>query len=220
MCSQSSPTTLRESEPRDRLSATEQPRKSDQAIKRALDMLEPGSKERAEALALLGRNAKAGWLDAWRPRPRAEWREEALRCSNLREAYDYYLKGFKADLNNFYAGLNALAMGRSPLNWPPRFPRCGRSCSRTSRRPSPIVHSETGHRFSRFRCGDGLSRRLRNGQRDNDVWLQVSKADLTLLTSKRPGRVAERYRRAVVDVPPSWPTRSWSKSIFSGTWAW
>jgi tetratricopeptide (TPR) repeat protein len=88
-----------------------EPRRSDKAIKRALELLEPASKHRAHAFALLGRNAKAGWLEAWRSRPRPEWRAEALRCQDLKDAYQYYLTAFKQDLNNYYGGLNALALG-------------------------------------------------------------------------------------------------------------
>src|SRR5262249_19662525 len=85
-----------------------EPRLSDAAINRALNSLPAGSRTRAEALALLGRNAKNVWLDGWRSHPTAEWRAEALRHAGLKEAYDYYRLSFKQDLNNFYGGLNAL----------------------------------------------------------------------------------------------------------------
>jgi hypothetical protein len=174
-----------------------QPRKSDQAIKRVLDMLAPGSKELAEAFALLGRNAKAGWLDSWRSRPQTDWREEALRSPMLREAYDYYLKGFKADLNNYYAGLNAVAMGTIVAGLASALPQVWRDLFdddlQAEFRLSTLKHGIASVVSAVEIAIDAAEER----QGVRDPWLQISKADLTLLTSKRPGRVAEAYFRAV-----------------------
>jgi hypothetical protein len=179
-----------------------QPRESDRAIKRALDILAPGSKDRAEALALLGRNAKGEWLDAWRSRPQAQWREEALRCSGLREAYDYYLKAFKADLNNYYAGLNALAMGTIAVDLATGLPEVWEELfeddSEAASRLSTLKQGTASLASSVEMAVEAAEER----QGDSDLWLQISRADLTLLTSKRPGRVADWYRRALVDTPP------------------
>jgi hypothetical protein len=68
-----------------------EPRKSDAAIKRALESLPAGSWSRAEAL---GHNARSAWLDRWRSRPAEEWRVEALRHTSLKESYDYYRRAF------------------------------------------------------------------------------------------------------------------------------
>jgi len=178
-----------------------QPRKSDLAIKRALDTLEPGSKEWAEAFALLGRNAKAGWLDAWRSHPQSEWRAEALRCPNLREAYDYYLKGFKADLNNFYAGLNALAMGMIAAELAAALPEVWAELFEDDSQAESSLSTLKKSIDSIVSAVEMALDAAEERQVDTDVWLQISKADFTLFTSNRPGRVAERYRRAVVDAP-------------------
>ncbi len=65
-----------------------EPRKSDQAVQRALEKLEPGSKDWAEAFVLLGGNSKVSWIEAWRSHNQDEWPQEALRSSGLLEAYE------------------------------------------------------------------------------------------------------------------------------------
>ena len=173
-----------------------EPRRSDQAIRRALELLDPGSKDRAEALALLGRNAKSGWLEAWRSRPAPEWRAEALRNADLKNAYDYYLKAFKQDLNSYYAGLNALALGTVTLAladalpdiWTELFEDDAEASFRLSALRRDVASVVAGVALSL----DAAVER----QQGPDVWLEISRADFELLTSNRPGRVAEKYRRA------------------------
>jgi len=176
-------------------------RKSDLALKRALDVVEPGSKDRAEAFALLGRNAKAGWQEAWRSHPQAEWREEALRCPQLREAFEYYLKGFKADLNGYYSGLNALAMGTIMAELAGAFPGVWEALFEEGTEAESALSALRQEIASILSAVEMAVEAAEERARGGDVWLQISRADLTLLTSKRPARVAERYRRAVADAP-------------------
>jgi predicted nucleic acid-binding protein len=174
-----------------------EPRRSDEAIKRALELLEPASKDRAEAFALLGRNAKAGWLEAWRSRPRPAWPAEALRCHELKDAYEYYLSAFKQDLNNYYGGLNALALGTItvelaaalPEVWTGLFEDDNEAAFRVSTLRKEVASLAAGVALSL----EAASER----QQALDVWLEISIADFELLTSKRAGRVAEKYRRAI-----------------------
>src|SRR6185503_19672834 len=71
--------------------------------------VEPGL--RAEAYALLGRNAKARWKEAWSAEPSLPARrEKALRSPLLDDSYVAYSRAFGTDLNHFYSGLNALAL--------------------------------------------------------------------------------------------------------------
>lgn len=173
-----------------------EPRRSDQAIKRALELL-TASRECAEALALLGRNAKERWLETWRSRPASEWRAEALRCPDLKDAYDYYLKSFKQDLNSYYGGMNAVALGMITVELADALPDVWNGLFEDD--------AEAGFRLSALRkdvasliAGVALSIETA-GEREQgpDVWLEITHADLELLTSKRPGRVAKMYRRAI-----------------------
>jgi hypothetical protein len=179
-----------------------EPRRSDLAVKRALDLLDAGSKDRAEAFALLGRNAKSGWLEAWRSRPASEWRAESLRCTDLKSAYEYYLKAFKQDLNNYYGGLNALALGTITLElaeslpdvWGESFEDDTEASLRLSVLSKDVASVVAGVALSLDAASEY--------QQGHDVWLEISKADFELLTSKRPRRVAEKYRRAISDASP------------------
>jgi hypothetical protein len=174
-----------------------EPRRSDEAIKRALELLAPGTRDRSEALALLGRNAKAIWLDTWRSLPQAEWRTEALRCRHLKEAYDYYLAAFKQDLNNYYCGLNALALGTVAIELAGALPEVWTdlveddttAMSRLSTLRREIESVAAGVTLSIQAAGER--------QPEGDVWLDISRADCELLTSNRPERVAAKYRRAI-----------------------
>ena len=62
--------------------------------------------------SLSGRNLKEAWVTHWRRsgNSRDEWQRAALMSPLLQHACDAYLDAFKADLNNSYAGLNALTM--------------------------------------------------------------------------------------------------------------
>ena len=172
-----------------------EPRRSDAAIKRALESLPAGSRTRAEALALLGRNAKNVWLDGWRSRSAAQWRAEALRHAGLKDAYDYYRRAFKQDLNNFYGGLNALGLGTVILALAAALPDVWSALfeddEEASRRLTTLQKE-----VSALTTGVALSLEAADEhQAEPDIWLELSRADFDLLTSSRPARVAERYRR-------------------------
>jgi tetratricopeptide (TPR) repeat protein len=178
-----------------------EPRLSDFAIKRALELLDAGSMDRAEAFALLGRNAKSGWLETWRSRPASEWRAESLRCTDLKSAYDYYLKAFKQDLNNYYGGLNALALGTITLELAESLPDIWGELSEDDAEAS-LRLSALSKDVAPVAAGVALSLDAASErQHGHDVWLEISRADFELLTSNRPRRVAEKYRRAILDAP-------------------
>src|SRR5580693_771759 len=87
--------------------------RSDQAVERVLARKRLAPKDRAEANALQARNEKARWKDDWLGSPGdpvAARREKALRSPYLEKSFAAYDRGFAADLNHFYSGLNALAM--------------------------------------------------------------------------------------------------------------
>ena len=179
----------------------QEPRRSDEAIRSALGSLEPKSRARAEAYALLGRNAKARWQEAWRSRSNDESREAALRSHQLLEAYEHYLAAYREDLNSYYGGLNALALGTIlrelaealPDVWEEMFDGEAEAAYRLATLRKQ-VDSIVG--------GLALSLDVANSQQEPDGWLQMSMAEFELLTSERPARVAERYRRAASGASP------------------
>jgi hypothetical protein len=177
-------------------------RASDTAIKRALDSLEPGSSARAEAYALLGRNAKGAWVENWRDSPESDRRAEALRCTSLKTAYDCYLKAFKQDLNSYYGGLNALALGTITIELADALPDVWSELFEDDAE-APLRLAALRKEVSSLVAGVALSLEAAGHRRSQgDVWVDISKADFELLTASRPGRVAEKYRRAISGAPP------------------
>ena len=83
---------------------------SDLALARALEGNVRRRRDRAEALALQGRNAKARWLTEWRSAPPVARRQKALQSPFLKQAYERYSSAFNEDLNHYYSGLNALSL--------------------------------------------------------------------------------------------------------------
>ncbi len=197
---------------------------SDVALKRILDPkgLEPGA--RAEVHSLLGRNAKARWRSDWsagQDEPLQARREKALRSPFLDESYAAYARGFGDDLNHFYSGLNALAMltvvlelARAlPEVWGERFERETEAESDLEARQSQrekiagavelsLAAAHARLKYTRLQLEE--TRDLVSQDRPEektDFWVDISAADLGFLTSKRPARVADGYRRALSGVP-------------------
>jgi len=177
--------------------------RSDQALQRVLARKALPAYSRAEANALLGRNAKTRWKNDWYRDPREAvqaWRTRALRSPFLEQACEAYARGFAADLNHFYSGLNALAMetilielARAlPAVWSERFDHESEAAT---------ALDERQRRRDTLAAAVGLSiaaeqARLQRADK-TDVWAEISAADLRCLTSKRPSRVAEAYRKAL-----------------------
>jgi hypothetical protein len=182
--------------------------RSDLALKRVLDLkgTQPGA--RAEVNALLGRNAKTRWQEDWggvpaEPTAQAR-REKALRSPFLEESREAYARGFGADLNHFYSGLNALAMANVlvelaqslPEVWEERFERERDAASELEAR---LEQRETLAAAVGFSIAAAQARLEQEARAD--IWVDISAADLACLTSKRPGRVADAYRRALAGAP-------------------
>ena len=84
---------------------------SNQAIAAVLANERSTAEQRAEALALHGRNLKTLWrLDFEALGSVADRREKATN-RNLVRSYEIYRKAYLVDLNHFYSGLAALQMG-------------------------------------------------------------------------------------------------------------
>jgi hypothetical protein len=177
--------------------------RSDQALNRALTREGLTSRDRAEIHSLLGSNAKARWLEEWGAAPEPHAR--ALRSAYLFEARGAYEEGFREDLNHFYSGLNALAMLRvidelaeaAPQEWEARF-----ETSEEARYERDAIRA----RIEKLCAAVAVSlaaeeERLRRAGR-KDRWVDVSQADLCLLSSNKPLRVAALYTDALAGAPP------------------
>jgi hypothetical protein len=176
---------------------------SDQAVERALHNQELSPAQRAEIRALMGRNAKNQWEQSWAKLNGTEATQQAaLTSPYLERSLDLYRAGFAEDRNHFYSGLNALAMttmlvelAQCQMNiWQDNF---------DSEEDANQKLTKLKELRSDFTAAVKLaieSKQIaleRSGK--SDVWTDISTADLTCLTSARPNRVAQAYKKALAN---------------------
>jgi DNA-directed RNA polymerase specialized sigma24 family protein len=178
---------------------------SDQALKRVLGRKAPDKDGRAEARSLLGRNAKAHWTDDWRKGGSLEERQRlALKSPYLDESLEAYFAAFNEDLNHFYSGLNTLAMltiqtklaELMPDVWAERFDEEDEALRELTARRQDVQKLSAATDLSLKATAERLK-----CEEETDVWLKVSEADHCFLTSTKPSKVSNAYRRALVDAP-------------------
>jgi hypothetical protein len=173
---------------------------SDQALRRvvALEGLKPY--DRAEAWALLARNAKTRWRDEWQGLAGNARSEQALVSGHLEDSANLYAQAFNADLNHYYSGLNALAMStievalasRCPNAWGDRFDDTDEARRALEDRRKKIATLTAAVDLS-------IRATLERAKAENrgDIWAEISQADLVFLATDRPSRVTAAYKRAL-----------------------
>ncbi len=177
---------------------------SDQALARVLTDEEISVSQQAEVHALLGRNAKTQWLAEWDEQPEQIRQPLALRSPFLEKSATSYFQAFQSDLNHFYSGLNALAMltvlvelaEKLPDVWGERFEELEEAEKALTRKKKDHDQLSAGVELSL----NAALARLKQ-QKTIDIWANISQADFVCLTSKRPPRVVDAYRRALTDAP-------------------
>ena len=180
--------------------------RSDQALKRALGRKGLDKHDRAELQSLAGRNAKSRWHDDWEQAPEAQRLKRALVSRHLEDSCDAYLRGFNEDLNHFYSGLNALAMLKImtgladalPDAWADAFESDEEAHAELARRKETARDLSSAVEMSLKAAGLRLK-----SEGKEDIWTEISEADLCLLTSDRPRRVASAYEKALPDGTPA-----------------
>ena len=177
--------------------------KSNQALKRALSNPRASSLDRAEIQALLARNAKIQWEQDWKEIADLQMRQEvALISPYLEQCFDLYAKGFREDRDHYYSGLNALAMltvilqlaAAQPEVWEDGF-EFGADAQ--------LMLQKYEQYHTELTMGVKLAIESRRAQLertgDQDVWLEISDADLVYLRSAKPKRVGRAYRKALAN---------------------
>jgi hypothetical protein len=171
---------------------------SNAALERVLSTGTLSDHDKAEALALRGRNVKALWIDDWQDAPSESRQAAALRSAHLAAARTAYEEAFLADQNHWYSGVNALALlvvtlslaEREPAVWSERFEddeEAHRELRRLEREREELAAA-----VRRSLQGEEFRRR----DKDYDVWLDLTRADLRLLTSDKAPFVAAGYEAA------------------------
>jgi hypothetical protein len=171
---------------------------SNQAIAAVVANKQTTAEQRAEALALHGRNLKTLWrLDFEALGSVVERREKATN-RNLVGSYEAYRKAYMVDLNHFYSGLAALQMGviaqdlARDAAWEDAF----EDTEQASAFKSELGRQVEALRSSvRLAINAAIDRLAREGQ--DRVWADISRADFLFLTEERDKRVVQAYRDAV-----------------------
>ena len=169
---------------------------SNAAIQRVLKRGELTMEQKAEAQALLARNTKALWIAAWdRKDPVDQRQTAALRSRLLAEARRAYDEAFLIDQNNYYAGLNSLALIVVTIALAELHPMVWRYLFGDGREADDELNrllkarDELSAAVKRSLAG-ATFRHRGNGP---DVWLNLSSAELRLLTDDRSNYVAAGY---------------------------
>jgi hypothetical protein len=174
---------------------------SDQAVERALQNHEISANGRAEIRTLMGRNAKNRWEQSWANLTTVDAAQKAALASQyLENSFDLCRAGFIEDRNHFYSGLNALAMvimltelaQAQPRVWEDSFDTGEEAAQRLQKLKELRNDLAAGVRLAIESKQTALQR---SGK--SDLWVDISTADLICLTSTRPNRVAQSYKKAL-----------------------
>jgi hypothetical protein len=176
---------------------------SDQAVERALQNKEIFARDRAEVRALMARNAKTQWHQSWATAADVDTTQKsALGSPYLEKSFELYREGFIEDRNHFYSGLNALAMVTMLIElaqaqstiWEDSFDSKEDAAQKLQKLKELRGDLAAGVRLAIESKQVALQRTNRS-----DVWVEISTADLICLTSSRPNRVGQAYRKALAD---------------------
>ncbi|HZG24016.1 MAG TPA: tetratricopeptide repeat-containing protein, partial [Chitinophagaceae bacterium] len=175
--------------------------KSDEAIRRLLANYDRLKKyERAEIYALKARNEKYRWIETWTKVAGPERLEKALQSPFLKQSFEYYERGYHEDLNHVYSGVNALSLLTIMVSLAERLRSTWEINYDTEEdaMSSLVKYKEKQQRLATVvtvSVGAEKSRLERTGT--HDPWLDMSEADLTCLTSKKPQRVGALFQQVV-----------------------
>ena len=175
---------------------------SNQALERALSAKEIPKDKKAEAYALQGRNAKTLWRKEWGAvadpltKPAT-----ALRSGFLQDSVESYERAFEEDLNHFYSGLNALAMLKVMIELATANPNIWAGRFKTKKKAEDELEEYVEHAAKLAAAVEiALNANIRRLEREGkkDIWVEISLADLRLLTcNDNPEWVVSGYRDAL-----------------------
>lgn len=159
----------------------------------------------AEVRALSGRNFKARWtLDWMKKKDLPERQKRALQSPLLRKAYEDYEAAFRANLNNSYAGLNALSLLMTEVFLAEKLPSIWESMQERTfeaRREITIRKERISRLISALDFTMESERRRLHQQIHVDFWFEILEAAFLCLTAENPARVEQAYLEAIIWAP-------------------
>ncbi len=176
--------------------------KSDIAIETVFK--DPGidSSQRADAYALKGRNAKTRWINSWRNLSGAQLQSNALQSLNLDTAFKNYEKGFYENLNHYYSGINALGLLVISISLAELFPdtwELSFDSKELANNKLTALKKKYLQLSPAVQVSITAAKRQLEARGTDDIWVNITQADFTCLTSSNPLRVANTYTRVLQD---------------------
>jgi hypothetical protein len=180
--------------------------RSEQALARVSRSRTLSPSGMSELRALTGRNLKAAWNDQWASAPSMEERRRmALQSPLLQRAIEAYVDAFKLDLNNSYAGLNALALqviqaeliDGQPEVWGALQKNPGDEQREFKQRADRIDQLAQALLLALESDRDRVGNR-----RQGDPWFAMLEAAVMCTVSSQPEYVAQLYAEARYYAPP------------------
>jgi hypothetical protein len=126
--------------------------------------------------------------------------EAALNASGLLEAYELYRRGFLANLDSFYPGLNALSLLSITIELAKKLPNIWQGMDDSEAKAALALSDFEIQRHNlagavRVALDAAEQRLKQSGQEDR--WVSISGADHLFLTNSNKTRVALAYRAAL-----------------------
>ncbi len=178
--------------------------RSTEALETALKNRAISQHQRAEAYSLLARNFKTRWRHDWQSQPPEERAAAALSSPYLQASVENYERAFDEDLNHFYSGLNALAMLKIMIALAETRQEVWAANFDSDRKAEQALDDHREHAAKLVSAIDlsvnAYTKRVRRGGSE-DLWAEISAADLRCITTESPLRVAAAYRKALAAAP-------------------
>jgi hypothetical protein len=182
--------------------------KSLQALSRVSEQTDLERIRRSEVLGLIGRKHQTEWRKSWEKAPEKKRFEQALSSHYLREARRAYENAFYLNLNNYNAGVNALALLMVEEQLAKQYEEVWRQLHES---PEEEVNRLTGQVF-KLRSSVELSleaerKRIESDPDiDRDFWLELNEAGyyLLVLPESQSVKLRREFDEALRLAPPAW----------------
>jgi hypothetical protein len=174
--------------------------RSDQALARISRVSSMTPNRQSQLRSLNGRNLKEEWTKQWIKENDLKQRQlEALRSPLLQRAYDAFEDAFKRDLNNTYAGLNALTL---LLIQTELAEKLSKDWGKLQRRPGDIKidlqrrYERIGQLIAALELAVESERDRLRREGSIDPWFNLLEASVACIVSQQPEYVAQLYEDA------------------------
>lgn len=181
--------------------------RAERALDEVLQHPDLPASERAEALALRGRNLKTLWRRGFEGIADVGERRARACKRQLLDSWQAYRESFRRDLNSFYCGIACLQVGHTllSLSGERRWQAMFRSAREAARQRGEL-HDEL--RTLRHVVAAAIERGLAHGSESDRCWARISRADLRFLTGNEadlradPSILLDDYEHALLGLEP------------------